>query len=759
MKRRLSIFARSAALIVIGFGACATAHAQDRSVSDLPEATFQAIIRCLAQGNEVVMAPRLACVARQGGENSANSIAKNAHMPLGEPGWDGDWGKVCADKNDPRRLPANVIKRIVANKEAQIAPSGIRIIGAVFCGSPHGAALDLAGLDLAYSLVIDRSVVNGYLDARNLRIKGDLSFDEAVILESVRLNRARVEGSVYGKRSFMEQLFVSDTQVNGSWTQPNSVVFSDAQFLRANISGDLSIEGSAFSWLRVLSSHIAGTIDLNDSEARCGYHLTASTAGYLTASQAGFGIVKLTEPPGAAPIEYPWWNRRLSGSPPSATQRIFESPAIAKLAAAEVARIGQPPADGSDRDGMPGCDETTRSQYPEFYVFDSSVQAAFCLTSFAWLAPRKEIPDDAHPTSIIALNGSKIDGNLIINLWGDQSSSIGQLTPEHPDYKRVSDKHKFEAIGLTAGALIFDFSDNTRPYFTYLDGLKFERVHKATPNCTNQSGAKLASQVELPKVDDVLAWLNKNAAHSSQPFAAFVSAFERAGESATRLRINSKTIDLCEKTTRWIQFIERFCPGHRLSYQVAASPQNDPVDQRQTNAVAELGEIFSNTGEVLMIGFQWMLFLLADHGLRPAKVVWSVAITLWIFSIWFWLVLGIVGFEPKREGDEPQANKPPLLWPISVLFLFDRMIPLYRIRDEHYSIAKVYRRATPAEIDAGAHDPEGPPYTMRYLGQKYSVSPASEEDLRRAEKWLVVLRIMGVVFIVFLLAAINEIAR
>jgi hypothetical protein len=295
----------------MAFAALANARAQDRAAFDIPEATFDAIIGCLAQGREIVMAPKLDCVARQDGAGSSDKIARQAHMPLGARDWDGDWDKVCADGTDPRRLPANAIKRIAAHKAAQVAPSGIRIIGAVFCGAPQSAALDLAGLDLPYSLVIDRSVVNGYLDARNLRVKGDFSFDNTVILKSLRLNRARIDGSVYGKGSFVDRLLVSDTQVNGSWTQPDSVIFRDAQFLKTGFSGDLSLDGSAFSLLWVLSSHIVGTLDLNGTEARCGYHINSSTTGYVTADRAGFGIFASLATAGSRPIEYPWWNRKL----------------------------------------------------------------------------------------------------------------------------------------------------------------------------------------------------------------------------------------------------------------------------------------------------------------------------------------------------------------------------------------------------------------------------------------------------------------
>jgi hypothetical protein len=46
---------------------------------------------------------------------------------------------------------------------------------------------------------------------------------------------------------------------------------------------------------------------------------------------------------------------------------------------------------------------------------------------------------------------------------------------------------------------------------------------------------------------------------------------------------------------------------------------------------------------------------------------------------------------------------------------------------------------------------------MRYLGKTFFVWPAGDAELRQAEKWLVVLRVIGVVFTVFLLAAINTI--
>ena len=97
---------------------------------------------------------------------------------------------------------------------------------------------------------------------------------------------------------------------------------------------------------------------------------------------------------------------------------------------------------------------------------------------------------------------------------------------------------------------------------------------------------------------------------------------------------------------------------------------------------------------------------------------------------------------------------------MGMLFLFDHLIPVYRIREQHYAIGKVYRWATPAETKTGsAKAPGEPPYSMVYLKHKFDVWPAGDDALRQVEKWLVVLRMIGVVLTVFLFAAINALTH
>jgi hypothetical protein len=132
------------------------------------------------------------------------------------------------------------------------------------------------------------------------------------------------------------------------------------------------------------------------------------------------------------------------------------------------------------------------------------------------------------------------------------------------------------------------------------------------------------------------------------------------------------------------------------------------------------------------------------------------------FFAFFWTILGVVGFEPKEKdkGKEsvPQAT-PAEPWPLTFLFLFDRLLPLYKIREEHYAIGRYYRRATGAEIQAGRDDPARQPQSMSYFFWNVPVMPITEAENKRAEKSLLFLRVIGLVLTVFLLAAINALTR
>ncbi len=311
------------------------------------------------------MVPQFHCEAYGVGAG----FAQSEDMPLGLP--DADWNQVCRDKSDPRRLSGDIIKRIAARKDA-IAPSGIRIIGGIFCGD-----IDLVGLDLPYSVVVDYALVNGDLDGRNLRIRGDLSFEHTIVLGNLLLNRAHADGSVYGGWSFIDQLLVNDSQIDGTWWQSDSVMLSDTQFHRTSFSGDLRLDNSAFTQLSVLSSNIGGTLGLNNSEARCAYHINSSSMNYFTASGAGFGRMRTVQKEGKPDIDYPWWDRAPSHSPRPEMRQLFASPAVRSMVEA-TRRAATAPR--PHQDVLRGCEYTSGSAYAEFLSVQQ--QHPLCLVHY-----------------------------------------------------------------------------------------------------------------------------------------------------------------------------------------------------------------------------------------------------------------------------------------------------------------------------------------------------------------------------------------
>ena len=118
---------------------------------------------------------------------------------------------VCQDPQDQRRLSGNAIKAIAREHQSSVDPTGIRMLGAVFCDT-----LDLIGLDLPYSLVIDKSIFVKGIQARSFHTRGDFSMDESLITDQLFLARSHVDGTIFANKSLISQLQILDSQVAGS---------------------------------------------------------------------------------------------------------------------------------------------------------------------------------------------------------------------------------------------------------------------------------------------------------------------------------------------------------------------------------------------------------------------------------------------------------------------------------------------------------------------------------------------------------------
>ena len=113
--------------------------------------------------------------------------------------------------------------------------------------------------------------------------------------------------------------------------------------------------------------------------------------------------------------------------------------------------------------------------------------------------------------------------------------------------------------------------------------------------------------------------------------------------------------------------------------------------------------------------------------------------SIFVFPYW----LGIVGYTVEGNRDK--------VIPIRVLFIFDRMLPTYRIREDNYKIERYY--VVPKAKD------DRPKAIVRHLGKDWPVVEATDDEREKIEGYLDLLKFLGLVFTVFIIAAIGKLAR
>jgi hypothetical protein len=104
---------------------------------------------------------------------------------------------------------------------------------------------------------------------------------------------------------------------------------------------------------------------------------------------------------------------------------------------------------------------------------------------------------------------------------------------------------------------------------------------------------------------------------------------------------------------------------------------------------------------------------------------------------------------------------------VGFLFLFDRLIPAFQIREENYSIGKVYGRVSPffkrfsvAKQPAITENRENnQTCEMVYLRIRHVLVPLGEREKDLFKKWIIALRVIGVAWGAFLLAALNALIK
>lgn len=162
------------------------------------------------------------------------------------------------------------------------------------------------------------------------------------------------------------------------------------------------------------------------------------------------------------------------------------------------------------------------------------------------------------------------------------------------------------------------------------------------------------------------------------------------------ITIARDTRELCARAARWLPLAILGSSCKDAVKRRANAKGNSTIALRindqggEDSGWSQLGgtllSIPNQLSDLALLGFRGGLYFLADHGYRPAKVLWWVTLTLLVFWLCFLWPLKVVAYRAKKTSSQPQASPSEFgkLRPLGFLFLFDRMLPAYQIDDAHY---------------------------------------------------------------------------
>ena len=662
---------------------------------------------------------------------------------------------VCAQERsapgaDKRVLDRGFIKDLVREsiekKEKKIDPIGIRILGGIYCDG-----LDLVGLDIPYSLVLDRSIFRGRVDIRNFRTKGDLSVDNAIVYTSLLINRVEISGSIWAQYAFIRKIEIADATIKGAIRLDHTVILDRLIVQNVSVTGDLEIATSFFSHLEIFRNNIGGALDLSQSQARCSYDIRKNEIGDMVAVQLGFGEAQSSETTNASETNY--YFKRVSDNE----------------------NFGRAPSNSSKnrndgyRDPYDRYTETNsrtgemiraakecaflRSIKPGTFVFvGNRVKSSLCVRSFNWLSDK----DDRTLKSNIYLNENVIVGATWLDVT--QTEKIENEKSEAGYEESIIPIFTILNVGTGTLVLNFDLATQDQDLSLTVNGLQFERIYTSNARCESalalrsgkpkQPGARdlqkelaFPPKLELPKTEQIIAWINKNEfANTQQPFAEFVKVFEKAGDSegAKELKIRAANAalesSLCGLApSSWLARVG-LCAVHAAGSTREEGPASKP---------SMFDEGIRWVEKTVVAVFKLMLWGLAEHGYRPERIGWFVlgtVLLLWVLSPF---AFGVVGY--SVEGN------PEKIEPISLVFLFDRLLPAYKIREQNYKIKRFY------VVPEKSSDRET--IRVRRFFKQWRVAEATDQENARVERRLDFLRFLGLVFTIFIIAAIGNLVR
>ncbi|MGJ0620324.1 MAG: hypothetical protein ACR65Z_06365 [Methylocystis sp.] len=515
---------------------------------------------------------------------------------------------------------------------------------------------------------------------------------------------------------------IIDTIVHGSVNVPDSLVGDELTIENTKVDGDVDLAGSFFSHLVFLKNHVGGVLDLGQSQARCSFDIRKNEIDDVVAVEFGFGDVRKSDK-GEEFFGFTEGNKKSSSA-----YRRFTGPDSQIF-------------NGENPFSKP-CDYV-RSIVPGSFVFiENHIKYSICLRDFSWLVDDKNLPEK----SIIYLNENVVDGATWLDIKNPAHSVSGG---------RARNRPALSIFNLQTGTFVLDFEVATKDVLVRVNGLHFERVYSAkdkcetalSPRATKEKARprdandipKFPPSLHLPEPEHVTAWVKKNEFKGTQPFAQFVSVFERAGDAdaARELKIQGETTTV----------MRSFCKSWGFYCESETDNPSDMANEgKQADGVTSvIGRAFQRMEDRLVALLQFSLWHLAAHGFRPERVVWFALGILLVY----WLAIQLAGVVGFSVAEEQSPGEPPRIQPIGLIFLFDKLIPAYKLREDHSKPLQFYVLA----------DPKQAAYSFKRFFAEWNVTEASERQQRVINFCFDLLRWFGLIIAIFLFAAIGRLVR
>jgi len=722
---------------------------------------------------------------------------------------------VCKTK-DPRIAPGSLLISVMADPRYRAGPVGLRVVGGIYCEE-----LLLRELDIKHSVVLDFSVLLKGILVRTATIRGDLSFDHAHVAGELKIVRSNIEGLLFARWAVIEALSLSDSTIGRSanftrsvFPGPNtdasaleiyrtkiggdllvnealvgqliihnsqvgaklgfnkSAFFESTTIDQSSVSGAVELQHADFSYLLARNNTFASTVDLYRAEFRCGVNFSKNhVGGDLNVVDSGFGLALQAASRDEAAVRFTYWTDKKA-------QMRQERLPRAKINAQRFDQI-------TALTRSSNCRFESYVAPREVRLTDNRIEKNLCIKAFSF----ERFASPAFPrvtaglsgtSSHLALNGTAVGGNTILSVKPADGSAdprplrvveTQQPAPQQIEplfFRFIDMRLKFaaesrthqkgphnggnggqhearaggqkeakcpisncvELLGFRSGGLVIDVGDSGYPFGILSTGMKFDRIFRGDVGCPyprSENAHVSEGQMFLPEAREAIAWLDKT--DSTQPHAAAIEAFERAGTDATLLKVRKAELE-------WHSKYQRLTHGF-------------------SNASAHDGFwhaglwVVSNAPQYVHLVATRILGALADYGYRPTwAILWVVTIIV-VYKTAFWLVFGIVAFKPDNKS---------VIRPIGLIFLFDRLLPVYQIRKDNYDIKEFYKwrynlldlfqpRPTPWDLNARE--------ATRHAFFPISVIKATPRETRLADALLDILKMIGAVLAVFLVAAIN----